>query len=86
LAYLDHVATTWFIFTKQIHFLTFNSKHFSFANQTIFQDSFDQEAKRSPFSQSKDSPPTREWFCNQMAPLAVKRVLIKKTSSKHNTF
>jgi hypothetical protein len=38
LAYLDHFATTWFIFAKQIDFLSSMSKHFSFANQDIFQD------------------------------------------------
>jgi hypothetical protein len=36
--YLDPFATTWFVFAKQIHFLTSKSKHFSFVNQTIFQD------------------------------------------------
>jgi hypothetical protein len=37
LSYLGHFATTWFVFTKQIYFLTYKSKHFSFANQTIFR-------------------------------------------------
>jgi hypothetical protein len=35
---LVHFATTWFIFAKQIHFLTSMSKHFVLANQTIYQD------------------------------------------------
>jgi hypothetical protein len=29
---MDHFATTWFIFAKQIHFLTSKSKQYSFAN------------------------------------------------------
>jgi hypothetical protein len=38
LAYLDHFATTWFVFAKQIHFPISMSKHFVLANQNTFQD------------------------------------------------
>jgi hypothetical protein len=38
LAYLDHLATTWFVFVNKFVFLTSKSKHLSFANQTIFRN------------------------------------------------
>jgi hypothetical protein len=40
LAYLDHFATTWFVFAKLIHFVTFMSKTLVLANQNIFKDKF----------------------------------------------
>jgi hypothetical protein len=36
LSYLDHFATTWFVFIKQIHFPISMSNHFVLANQNTF--------------------------------------------------
>jgi hypothetical protein len=62
LAYLDHFATTWLIFTKHIQFPISMSKHFVLANQNIFKISFDQKARNSPFSHNHISPPQERVF------------------------
>jgi hypothetical protein len=47
---------------KEITFLTSKLKHFSFANQDIFQTSFDQKPKASHFLVRKLSPPQDSSF------------------------
>jgi hypothetical protein len=48
LAYLDHFATTWFVFAKQIHFLTSMSKTLCYGKSKYFSRQFFIKNKKLP--------------------------------------
>jgi hypothetical protein len=79
LAYLDHFATTWFIFTKQIFFLSLYQKHLFWQIKRSFKSKFDQMPKTLPFSHNQISTPQENNFCNI-------RVLIKLQESNTKFF
>jgi hypothetical protein len=71
LAYLDHFATTWFVFTKQIHFPISMSKTLCFGkSKYLSRQVLIKKLETPPFSHNQISPPQESSFCN-------KRVLIK---------
>jgi hypothetical protein len=60
LAYLDYFATTWFVFTKQIHFPISMSKTLLFWQIKIsFKTSFDKKLETPPFPIIKFLPHNR---------------------------